>query len=322
MKITVVRAQGHSMSKSEAKALFEKTFQVHPVADWDIEMRSGTYTCQDCIGGSSFNNWITLLQEIAMLQQSAENPEGRMYHAIVPWDYGASIGVGGLGYLGYPAAVSIPNGETVAHETGHNLDLYHVECSGQEAQPDPDYPYPGGSIGNWGRNPYTGTTFDPNVFNDLMTYCSNEWISDFSWQEALTHRQLAGYEIVGTGLATTGNGTVVQFVGDVAGDAAASESYQLVPAEERFEVASPTQIVSVTEVDMAARPPAPGDYTMVGRNGAGEAVVAVAFRAHAYDHAPGARFMFSVEVADDALDDVVTWNVEQAGKVVASLPAS
>jgi len=322
MKITVVRAQGHSMSKSEAVALFQKTFQVHPVSDWDIEMRSGKYTCQACVGGPSFDNWITLLQEIATLQQSAENPDGRMYHAIVPWDYGASIGVGGLGYLGYPAAVSIPNDETIAHETGHNLDLYHVACTGSEAQPDPDYPYPGGSIGNWGRNPYTGTTYDPDVFNDLMTYCSNEWISDFSWQEALNHRKLAGYEIVGTGLATAGNGTVVQFAGNVPADAVASQSYDLTPAAERFDVTIPTEIVSATVVDTPARPPAPGEYMMVGRDNAGEALVSVSFRAYAYDHAPGSRFMFSIEVANEAFVDVVSWNVEKAGSVVASRQAS
>jgi len=319
MKVTVVRAQGHSMSKSEAKALFQKTFQVHPVADWDIDMYPGTYTCQGCVGGPSFNNWIQLLNEIAALQQA--DPDGRMYHAIVPYNYGASIGVGGLGFIGWPAAVSIPLDETIAHETGHNLNLLHVDCGGPQG-PDPDYPYAGGGLGNWGYNPVTGDTYDPDVYVDLMTYCQPEWISDYSFDKALNHRMAAGYDVVATGLADAGTGTVMRFVGTVRSDAEAAASYNLIPQAERFDITIPTEISSVATIVGPARPPAPGEYTLVGRDASGVVVVSVSFKAYAYDHAPGASFMFSVEIAPENLERVVTWRVEAAsGEVIASLAA-
>jgi hypothetical protein len=320
MKITVVRAQGHSMSRSEAVALFQKTFQVHPVGDWDLEMYPGNYTCQSCTGGPSFDNWITLLYEIRDLQVA--DPEGRMYHAIVPFNYGASIGVGGLGFVGgWPAAVSIPNEETVAHETGHNLSLEHVDCGGPQ-EPDPDYPYRGGAIGNWGYNPATGETYDPTVFVDLMTYCQPEWISDYSFDKALNHRRATGFDLVATELAAAESGPVVQFKGAVPMDARAAAGFDLIPESERFNVTIPTEITSVAVIDGPARPPAEGDHTMVGRDGAGEAVVSVAFQAYAIDHAPGSHFMFSVEIAPEDLERIVTWQVEAAaGGVVASLAA-
>jgi hypothetical protein len=79
------------------------------------------------------------------------------------------------------------------HEVGHTVGRAHVLCQGDEDGVDPKYPYAGGKIG-----PGDGTVegFDPgdaslsiprgvypdNVWNDVMTYCPYQWISDHNYE--------------------------------------------------------------------------------------------------------------------------------------------
>ena len=49
--------------------------------------------------------------------------------------------------------------------------------------PDPDYPYPDGSIGVWGYDLLDGRLVDPSTA-DLMSYCDPAWISDYSFNKA------------------------------------------------------------------------------------------------------------------------------------------
>ena len=51
----------------------------------------------------------------------------------------------GLGYAGELSA------QTIIHEVGHNHGRLHAPC--EVSDPDPNYPYPNGSIGVWGAFP-------------------------------------------------------------------------------------------------------------------------------------------------------------------------
>lgn len=76
-------------------------------------------------------------------------------------------------------------GETFVHEIGHTQGRYHVLCSGGEAGADPAYPHPQGRIGVWGFGIYDFQLRSPTGSRDYMTYCSNEWVSDYSWEQTL-----------------------------------------------------------------------------------------------------------------------------------------
>ncbi len=75
--------------------------------------------------------------------------------------------------------------ETFVHEIGHTQGRYHVLCSGGEAGADIAYPHPQGRIGVWGFGIYDFKLRSPSISRDYMTYCSNEWVSDYSWEQTL-----------------------------------------------------------------------------------------------------------------------------------------
>ncbi len=76
-----------------------------------------------------------------------------------------------------------------AHEIGHAHGRAHAPCGppgNQPAGPDPDYPYPDGSIGVWGYDIVEGDLHPPTDA-DVMSYCDDQWVSDFTY--AALHRR-------------------------------------------------------------------------------------------------------------------------------------
>lgn len=83
----------------------------------------------------------------------------------------ASVGVG------YPGQDSI---NTAAHEVGHAHGREHAPCGGAQGV-DPDFPYAGGAIGTWGYDIFTKAFISPTKGRDMMGYCPNEWVSDYTF---------------------------------------------------------------------------------------------------------------------------------------------
>jgi hypothetical protein len=75
--------------------------------------------------------------------------------------------------------------ETFVHEIGHTQGRRHVLCSGGEAGVDQNYPHQGGRIGVWGFGIHDFQLRTPTGGRDYMTYCSNEWVSDYGWEQTL-----------------------------------------------------------------------------------------------------------------------------------------
>ncbi len=83
----------------------------------------------------------------------------------------ASVGIG------YGNAESA---STMAHEIGHAHGREHAPCGGAQGV-DPSFPYSGGSIGVWGYDIVGKEFISPTRGKDMMGYCSNEWVSDYTY---------------------------------------------------------------------------------------------------------------------------------------------
>jgi hypothetical protein len=84
----------------------------------------------------------------------------------------------GIGWSGDQAVI------TMAHEVGHNHGRNHAPCAPQGSSisgVDPYYPYAGGAIGVWGYDSETKQLVDPTGVTDIMGYCNDQWISDYTY---------------------------------------------------------------------------------------------------------------------------------------------
>ncbi|MDF1563184.1 MAG: M66 family metalloprotease [Deltaproteobacteria bacterium] len=88
---------------------------------------------------------------------------------------------GGMGYSGERWAW------TLVHELGHMHGRFHAPC-GVDSW-DADYPHAGGTLGVWGYDRRRDVFLDPALYADMMGYCDDQWISDYTY-EALFERIL------------------------------------------------------------------------------------------------------------------------------------
>ena len=114
---------------------------------------------------------------------------------------------------GYVAAGRVPisyenleNGaDIMAHELGHNFNRQHAPCGVSPS--DPSYPYANARLGDYGWDPqiaaggkvfsWPGGYVVPATSFDVMSYCQDEWISEYTYQAILNYR---GYSVASTGL--------------------------------------------------------------------------------------------------------------------------
>jgi hypothetical protein len=108
-------------------------------------------------------------------------------------NYGA--GVNGIGYVGVPSALGSDDpgqvAQVVAHELGHNWGRWHSPC-GNPGGLDPfePYPYSNGRIGVYGLD-VERERLHPPTDPDIMGYCPNPWISDYTFRKVLDFRASA-----------------------------------------------------------------------------------------------------------------------------------
>jgi hypothetical protein len=159
-----------------------------PVLDIDAEVHA-PYTTADSIELTSNDGnqqWLRVLSEMNALRIAESST--RHYYGVVKVTYNA--GVAGYGFVPGRAAVGwdyLPSGRGVtAHELTHNFGRFHAPCGGVGG-PDPSYPYAGGTIGVYGYDVTTNTLKLPSLF-DLMGYCGNPWISDYTYVGAMNWR--------------------------------------------------------------------------------------------------------------------------------------
>ncbi len=95
-------------------------------------------------------------------------------------------GFGGIAYLSSTAGIGSdrdPGLAIMLHEVGHNFSLQHVNC-GNPVEYDSLYPHNTNSIGTLGVNTDFSIFYQPTSYRDVMSYCSPEFVSDYSYKKA------------------------------------------------------------------------------------------------------------------------------------------
>lgn len=144
---------------------------------YDVQNFSGDLT--DTSGGGCGAGWgalFNLLQQLYMMQDDALH-----YGLLGSGIPAAYTGCGG----GNVGASFVGAGSTMAQELGHALGRMHAPGCGA-GNVDPNYPNYSGlgtsTIGEFGINTSIGVTFDPDTSNDFMGYCSNPWVSPYTYR--------------------------------------------------------------------------------------------------------------------------------------------
>jgi hypothetical protein len=173
--------------------------RIYPLPGYDAGVHPVyTTTTSDPLQADNANGaWNTVLSELAAIR-IAENSD-RHYYGVVRIDY--TSGIAGMGFLGGPIAMGYDHqtdrGRVTAHELGHTWGRLHAPC-GNPGDLDAGFPYPGGTIGKIGYDLKTGVT-RPRTTPDVMGYCDNPWISDYTYQAVMAFRQTASGRAPNTG---------------------------------------------------------------------------------------------------------------------------
>jgi len=167
---------------------------MYPLNGVQADIRSTVFTASGPLQPNDENHqWGQILGDLeaARLAEASD----RIYFGIVKLDY--ATGLHGVTFPfkpGSPQTASSlgwdePSDVTtvVAHELGHVWGQQHSPCGGA---PDPDlnYPYTNGSIGVYGMD-LLGTTLKPPSSPNIMGYCPNPWVSDYTYARILGFRK-------------------------------------------------------------------------------------------------------------------------------------
>jgi hypothetical protein len=87
---------------------------------------------------------------------------------------------------GFPG---IDSAWTMLHEVGHQHGRSHAPCGVSGA--DRQFPQRDGTIGLWGYDRSTPTMLNITS-HDFMSYCEDEWVSQYTWAALLTRIQAVG----------------------------------------------------------------------------------------------------------------------------------
>ncbi len=262
----------------EGHELFERTHLLLPVSEIDATAHPPVAT--------STNDGFELLAEAEMIRV-AEGGRGH-YLAVMagPTWPGGLLGV--ANGIGSWSSFSILDAETIAHEFGHNRNLYHAPCGGAGG-PDRYYPYVMGNIGAWGYDFGRGELVPPGQ-PDFMSYCEPTWTSDYQFTNAVRYRletETGSILIAAADVAQATSGRALMVWGGLDGEGAP----RLKPS---FFIDAPP-----------ALPEVGGPWSFTGTDGAGTVLFSLSFAMAEFTDTEDQRAGFSFAVP-------VTWTEDLA----------
>ncbi len=186
--------------------------RMYPVAEINLSVRETVPYNSSLIGGG----WSAWLDRLTQIREQDNPPANTYYYGVASprASFGAYCNGGCIVGLGWVpgrddeygrASVGVSfagdvNVFTAAHEVGHNMGRNHAPCGGPSGV-DGSYPYSGAAIGVWGYDSTTQELKQPSEHKDVMSYCNNQWISDYTY-DGITHRLSHVNQTVASAVAT------------------------------------------------------------------------------------------------------------------------
>lgn len=162
------------------------TLSMFPIGASSVEVRASFATAAPAPVSNDANGaWMQIINEL----NAKRLAEGSSHHYVGVLKVAYSAGIAGVGFLpGKTALVwdASSANYTLAHELGHNWGRNHAPCGGAPGV-DPNYPYPGARIGVYGFDVLARLVQDTER-RDVMSYCSPEWVSDYTYEGILNFR--------------------------------------------------------------------------------------------------------------------------------------
>jgi hypothetical protein len=186
----------------EQLELYRQTLlATYPAVAWDIVLHDEVYWDRPMgWGGFDFGSLNDHL--LTLKATEGDVPQSHYYALVSPAasfaTYCTPMCVAGQSYLVTDAAASgmrvgagvgftgPESAWTMVHELGHVFGRGHSGCS--VPRDDRSFPYAGGQIGVWGRDPRDGT-FRAPATADFMGYCTPQWVSDYTWNQLFVRLQ-------------------------------------------------------------------------------------------------------------------------------------
>jgi hypothetical protein len=181
------------LTEAQIKMYTDGFRAMYPSPKLELTVRSEPIVWKNTISPNGAG-WSALLDHVAYVRMADKvGPDVYYYAPFTPTaSFGSFCGggcVAGLGMLGDAgdsysrASIGLGYADpdsivTALHEVGHNHGRQHAPCDVPNA--DPQYPHKGGEDGVWGYNLITKQLFPPTT-TDIMGYCLNVWISDYTY---------------------------------------------------------------------------------------------------------------------------------------------
>jgi hypothetical protein len=197
-RIRFVSVQQGSMPSGTVPAtdqLTQLARRMHPLNGVEADIRPGVFTSTQALTIDP-RTWGQVLGDLDALRLTDPDGANWIYFGLAKLNYGRNEGLVGLAFEGIPQATTalgwddpVDVSRVVAHELGHIWGRSHAPCGGPPPESiDGLYPYTGGQIGVSGLD-VPAVTLKPPTSPDIMGYCQNPWISDYTYRGIMNYRQ-------------------------------------------------------------------------------------------------------------------------------------